>query len=77
MLSGCRHRLLVFRDQGIVSGERQVEISRWFGELESTFYKHPHSPHPDVFRVSNDEQTGCTGESACTESAQAVGSCSF
>jgi hypothetical protein len=39
----------------------QVRISRWFGELESTFYKHPHSPHPDVFRVSNDRQHGCTG----------------
>lgn len=57
----CRHRLLVFRNQGTVSGTRQVEISRWFGELESTFYKHPASPHPDVFRVSNDPKEGCTG----------------
>ncbi|KAL4450231.1 hypothetical protein ABPG77_010900 [Micractinium sp. CCAP 211/92] len=56
-----RHRLLVFRDQGIVSGDRQVAISRWFGPLESTFYKHPLSPHPDVFRVSNDPAQGCTG----------------
>lgn len=40
----------------------QVEISRWFGPLESTFYKHPMSPHPDVFRVSNDPAQGCTGE---------------
>jgi hypothetical protein len=55
------HRLLVFRDQGIISGQRHVEISRWFGELESTFYKHPKSPHPDVFRVSNDRNEGCTG----------------
>ncbi|PNF26302.1 hypothetical protein B7P43_G02664, partial [Cryptotermes secundus] len=55
------HRLLVFRDQGIVSGQRHVEISRWFGELESTFFKHPKSPHPDVFRVSNDRNEGCTG----------------
>lgn len=44
----CRHRLLLFRNQGVVSGERHVEISQWFGELESTFYKHPRSPHPDV-----------------------------
>jgi taurine dioxygenase len=51
----------VFRGQGVVSGERQVAISRWFGELESTFYKHPLSPHPDVFRVSNDPSQGCTG----------------
>lgn len=55
------HRLLIFKDQGVISGERHVEISRWFGELESTFYKHPKSPHPDVFRVSNDRNEGCTG----------------
>nr|CAD7204579.1 unnamed protein product [Timema douglasi] len=55
------HRILVFKDQGIISGDRHVEISRWFGELESTFYKHPRSPHPDVFRVSNDASEGCTG----------------
>ena len=56
-----KYRLMVFRDQGLVSGERQVAISRWFGELDSPFYKHPRSPHLDVFRVSNDEQEGCTG----------------
>ncbi|XP_071117943.1 (R)-phenoxypropionate/alpha-ketoglutarate-dioxygenase-like [Haliotis cracherodii] len=54
-----KHRLLIFKDQGVVSGERHVEISRWFGELESTFYKHQRSTHPDVFRVSNDEREGC------------------
>lgn len=53
-------RLVVFRDQGIVPGKRQVEISTWFGPLESTFYKHPMSPDPDVFRVSNDPVQGCT-----------------
>jgi hypothetical protein len=51
----------VFKDQGIISGQRHVEISSWFGELESTFYKHPKSPPPDVFRVSNDPNEGCTG----------------
>lgn len=56
-----KYRLMVFRDQGVVSGERQVEISRWFGELDSPFYKHPRSPHFDVFRVSNDDAEGCTG----------------
>lgn len=25
-------------EQGVVSGERQVEIASWFGPLESTFY---------------------------------------
>lgn len=54
------HVLLIFKNQGIVSGERHVEISKWFGDLESTFYKHPRSPHPDVFRVSNNEEEGCT-----------------
>lgn len=52
--------MLIFKDQGIISGERQVEISKWFGELESTFFKHPRSPHPDVFRVSNVSSEGCT-----------------
>ncbi|KAK9509661.1 hypothetical protein O3M35_006925 [Rhynocoris fuscipes] len=56
-----KHRLLVFKDQGVIAGDRHVEISKWFGKLESTFYKHPKSPHPDVFRVSNDQYEGCTG----------------
>lgn len=56
------HRLLVFRGQpATLSGQRLAEISAWFGPLESTFYKHPASPHPDVFRVSNDPAQGCTG----------------
>lgn len=55
-----KHRLLIFKDQGVISADRHVEISQWFGELESTFYKHPKSPHPDVFRVSNNEVEGCT-----------------
>lgn len=38
-VSPARHRLLVFRDQGVVSGERHVQISQWFGPCESTFYK--------------------------------------
>lgn len=37
-----------------------MEIAKWFNEPESTFYKHPRSPHPDVFRVSNDRSEGCT-----------------
>lgn len=54
------HCILVFRGQGVISGKRQVEISKWFGELDSTFYRHPRSPDPDVFRVSNDSNEGCT-----------------
>ena len=56
-----KYGMVIFRNQGQISGKRHVEISKWFGELESTFYKHPKSPHPDVFRVSNDESEGCTG----------------
>jgi taurine dioxygenase len=52
------HTLLVFKDQGVVGHERQLEISRWFGEIESTFFDHPKSPHRDIFRVSNDRSEG-------------------
>ena len=31
-----KHRILIFRDQGIVPPQRHLEISRWFGEVEST-----------------------------------------
>ncbi|XP_063872724.1 alpha-ketoglutarate-dependent sulfate ester dioxygenase-like isoform X2 [Scylla paramamosain] len=55
-----KHRILIFKDQGIISGDRHVEIAKWFEEPDSTFYKHPRSPHPDVFRVSNDRTEGCT-----------------
>lgn len=56
-----KYRVLVFKDQGRLSGERQVQISQQLGTIESTFYKHPKSPHPDIFRVSNDETEGCVG----------------
>ena len=55
-----KYRLLIFKNQNSISGQRHVEISKWFGDLESTFYKHPKSPHPDVFRVSNNREEGCT-----------------
>jgi len=55
------HRLLVFRDQLKITPERHLQIGRWFGQIESTFYNHPASPHRDVFRVSNDRSEGCTG----------------
>lgn len=40
-----KHRLLIFKNQGIVPPEKHLEISKWFGRIESTFYKHPKSPH--------------------------------
>jgi len=55
------HRLLVFRQQAAVTPERHIQIGRWFGEIESTFYDHPKSPLRDIFRVSNDRTEGCTG----------------
>jgi len=55
------HRLLVFRHQLKITPERHLQIGRWFGQIESTFYNHPASPHRDVFRVSNDRSEGCTG----------------
>ncbi|XP_046658775.1 alpha-ketoglutarate-dependent sulfate ester dioxygenase-like isoform X1 [Homalodisca vitripennis] len=56
-----KHRLLIFKGQGDITGYRQVQISKWFGDLEVTFYQHERSPHPQVFRVSNDPTEGCTG----------------
>ena len=56
-----KYRIMIFRDQGKVSGTRHVEISKWFGELDSTFRRHPVSPDLDVFRVSNDGSEGFTG----------------
>lgn len=32
------HVLLIFKNQGIVSGERHVEISKWFGDLKIGIY---------------------------------------
>jgi len=43
-----------------VAPEDQLALSRKLGPIESTFYKHPMSPDPDIFRVSNDESVGCT-----------------
>ncbi|XP_070564275.1 alpha-ketoglutarate-dependent taurine dioxygenase-like [Ptychodera flava] len=55
------HRILVFKDQHNLAPVRHIQISKWFGELESSsFYKHPKSPSTDIFRVSNDESEGCT-----------------
>ena len=54
-----KYGLLIFESQNKIFPDRQLEISRWFGEIESTFYHHPKSPHRDIFRVSNDEKEGC------------------
>ena len=56
-----KYRIMIFRDQGKVSGKRQAEIGKWFGELESPFNRHPMSPDHDVLRLSNDEAEGFRG----------------
>ena len=43
---------------GDITPDKHLEIGRWFGEIESTFYDHPKSPHRDIFRVSNDSAEG-------------------
>ena len=61
-----KHRLLIFKNQGKVSGDKQVEISSWFGPLDGTvfdgdpLFAHPKCPHPSVHRISNDPEEGCT-----------------
>merc|ERR1712004_69142 len=57
----AKHGILVFRNQSGILPQKHLEISQWFGEIESTFYDHPASPHRDIFRVSNDRNEGCTG----------------
>lgn len=53
------HRVLIFKKQGQVSGQRQVEISRWFGPLEVNYIgRHRASPHEQVVRLSNNPEDG-------------------
>ena len=53
-------RILVFRRQEHITPAIHLAVGRWFGDIESTFYNHPASPHRDIFRVSNDRAEGCT-----------------
>lgn len=54
-----RYRLLVVRDQGVLTAGRQVAFTKLFGELEDAgFVQHPKSPHRSIMRVSNDDQEG-------------------
>ncbi|XP_006818383.2 alpha-ketoglutarate-dependent taurine dioxygenase-like, partial [Saccoglossus kowalevskii] len=53
------HRILIFKNQHNISPDKHVEISRWFGELESsTISRHAKSPSDDILRVSNDAKEG-------------------
>ena len=54
-----RHKLLVFKGQDVVSGGRQVAITRWFGEVATAgFERHDASPHDAILRLSNDDAAG-------------------
>lgn len=56
----AKHKIIVFRNQTDLPPEKHLEIAKWFGKIESTFYNHPKSPSLDIFRVSNDDKEGCT-----------------
>lgn len=54
---------LVFKDQGVLSGDEQVAASEYWGgrEIHSTHGVHPRSPNRHIFRLSNDRQVGILG----------------
>jgi alpha-ketoglutarate-dependent taurine dioxygenase len=42
-----KHRLIVFRNQGNISGERMLQIAKWFGKIQTPAMEpHPKSPSP-------------------------------
>uniref|UniRef100_A0A7S3PR62 TauD/TfdA-like domain-containing protein n=1 Tax=Aplanochytrium stocchinoi TaxID=215587 RepID=A0A7S3PR62_9STRA len=49
-----------FRQQGVLTAEEQVSASKLWGgkEIHTTHSNHFASPHPDVFRLSNDPLHG-------------------
>jgi taurine dioxygenase len=54
---------LVFKDQGILSGDEQVTATSYFGgrEIYSTHGVHPMAPNEHIFRLSNSEKYGILG----------------
>lgn len=54
---------IVFKNQGILTGDEQVAASEYFGgqELHSTHGVHPQAPNNHVFRLSNDDFHGIVG----------------
>jgi len=54
---------LVFRGQGVLSGDEQVSASELFGgqEIHSTHGVHPAAPNKHIFRLSNDQEHGILG----------------
>ena len=54
---------LVFKDQGVLSGDEQVKASEYWGarEMHSTHGVHPRAPNEHIFRLSNDRAVGILG----------------
>ena len=54
---------LVFKDQGVLSGDEQVAASEYWGgrQMHSTHGVHPKAPNEHIFRLSNDRQVGILG----------------
>eukprot|EP00306_Pavlova_sp_CCMP459_P001667 CAMPEP_0185176054 /NCGR_PEP_ID=MMETSP1139-20130426/27737_1 /TAXON_ID=298111 /ORGANISM="Pavlova sp., Strain CCMP459" /LENGTH=433 /DNA_ID=CAMNT_0027741803 /DNA_START=9 /DNA_END=1311 /DNA_ORIENTATION=+ len=54
---------VVFKDQGVLSGEEQVRASEYWGgrEMHSTHGVHPRAPNRHIFRLSNDPDVGILG----------------
>jgi taurine dioxygenase len=54
---------LVFRGQGVLTGDEQVRASELFGgrQIHSTHGVHPKAPNEHIFRLSNDQEHGILG----------------
>jgi len=54
---------LVFKDQGVLSGDEQVAASEFGGgrKIHSTHGVHPRAPNEHIFRLSNDRSVGILG----------------
>jgi taurine dioxygenase len=54
---------LVFKDQGVLTGDEQVEASEYWGarQVHSTHGVHPEAPNRHIFRLANDRQVGILG----------------
>ena len=54
---------LVFKDQGVLSGDEQVEASEYWGarQMHSTHGVHPKAPNSHIFRLANERSVGILG----------------
>jgi len=54
---------IVFKGQGILTGDEQVRASEYWGgrEMHSTHGVHPRAPNRHIFRLSNDRDVGILG----------------